>query len=207
MTSAGAGSPAPAAGGSDPIGAESHAGPVDAGSDAVPGGPESQAEPAGPVVAFELRPLTRADLDTLVSIERELFGAGAWSRASLAEELHGPGRWYVGAQSTAAGELVGYAGLWFDGYDAQVMTIGTRTAAQGHGVGRLLLGALLGRARELAAGDVLLEVRVDNEPALRLYEGAGFERFGRRRGYYQPENVDAWTMRLRLGTAPADARG
>lgn len=146
----------------------------------------------------ELRPLVPADLDALEAMEHALFGAGAWSRASLAEELDGPGRWYVGAQDRVSGELVGYAGLWFDGYDGQVMTIGTRPDAQGRGVGRLLLDALLARARELRATDVLLEVRVDNEPALRLYESAGFARFGRRKGYYQPENVDAWTMRLRL---------
>lgn len=155
-------------------------------------------------MTVRLRPLTPADLDDLEAMERSLFGAGAWSRASLAEELDGPGRWYVGAEDAATGELVGYAGLWFDGWDAQVMTIGTRPDAQGRGVGRALLDALLGRARELRAADVLLEVRVDNEPALRLYERAGFERFGRRRGYYQPENVDAWTMRLRLaGGQPA----
>ncbi len=151
----------------------------------------------------DLRPLVPADLDALEAMEHALFGAGAWSRASLAEELDGPGRWYVGAQDRDSGELVGYAGLWFDGFDGQVMTIGTRPDAQGRGVGRLLLDALVGRARELRATDVLLEVRVDNEPALRLYERAGFERFGRRRGYYQPENVDAWTMRLRLTGTPA----
>lgn len=145
-----------------------------------------------------LRPLGDGDLDDLEAMERALFGAGAWSRRSLAQELAGPGRWYVGAQDRASGELVGYAGLWFDGEDAQVMTIGTRSDRQGAGVGRMLLGALLDHARGLGAGDVLLEVRVDNEPALRLYERAGFERFGRRKGYYQPENVDAWTMRLRV---------
>ncbi|NHT16285.1 ribosomal protein S18-alanine N-acetyltransferase [Cellulomonas sp. IC4_254] len=144
-----------------------------------------------------LRPLVAADLDVLEDLEEALFGAGAWSRTSLAEEITGPGRWYVGAQDRASGELVGYAGLWFDGYDGQVMTVGTRPDVQGRGVGRMLLDALLAHARELGAGDVLLEVRVDNEPALRLYEGAGFERFGRRKGYYQPENVDAWTMRRR----------
>lgn len=158
-------------------------------------------------MTVRLRPLAPADLDDLEAMEQALFGAGAWSRASLAEELDGPGRWYVGAEDAGTGELVGYAGLWFDGWDAQVMTIGTRPDAQGRGVGRALLEALLGRARELRAGDVLLEVRVDNEPALRLYERAGFERFGRRRGYYQPENVDAWTMRLHLGAPAAGAAG
>ncbi|WP_454049648.1 ribosomal protein S18-alanine N-acetyltransferase [Cellulomonas sp. Marseille-Q8402] len=151
-----------------------------------------------------LRPLVPADLDALEAMEQALFGTGAWSRRALAEELDGPGRWYVGAEDVGSGELVGYAGLWFDGYDGQVMTIGTRPDAQRRGVGRLLLDALLARAREVGAGDVLLEVRVDNEPALRLYERAGFERFGRRKGYYQPENVDAWTMRRRAALPAHD---
>lgn len=172
--------------------------------DATPGdapradGTPPATAPDGRTADVLLRPLVAADLDALEVMERALFGAGAWSRAALAEELAGPGRWYVGAQDRASGELVGYAGLWFDGNDGQVMTIGTRPDAQGHGIGRLLVDALLDHARELGAGDLLLEVRVDNEPALRLYERAGFERFGRRKGYYQPENVDAWTMRRRV---------
>lgn len=150
-----------------------------------------------------LRPLGPDDLDALEAMEHALFGAGAWSRASLAEEIDGPGRWYVGAES--AGELVGYAGLWFDGVDAQVMTLGTRTDVQRRGIGRMLLDALLDRARELRADSMLLEVRVDNEPALELYRRAGFEQLGLRKRYYQPENVDAWTMRKRMQNGPATA--
>ncbi len=144
-----------------------------------------------------VRPLVATDLPDLERMERALFGAGAWSRATLAEELRGPGRTYVGA-ATADGALIGYAGLWFDGDDAQVMTVGTDAAHQGRGVGRRLLTTLVEHARGLGAASVLLEVRVDNAPALHLYDALGFERLGRRRGYYQPENVDAWTMRLPL---------
>ncbi|MGV8976977.1 MAG: ribosomal protein S18-alanine N-acetyltransferase [Cellulomonas sp.] len=154
-----------------------------------------------------VRPLLHADLPVLDDFERELFGAGAWSRAALAEELEGPGRWYVGGQDATTGELIGYAGLWFDGVDAQVMTIGTTAGHQRRGVGAALLAALLGRARASGAEHVYLEVRVDNDPALRLYERAGFERMGRRRGYYQPENIDAWTMSLALGAPGADDEG
>ncbi|GEL94487.1 ribosomal protein S18-alanine N-acetyltransferase [Cellulomonas composti] len=143
-----------------------------------------------------LRPLTTQDVPALVEMEDRLFGAGAWSPTALAEEIVGPGRWYVGA--TQGGTLVGYAGLWFDGVDVQVMTVGTDERHQGKGIGRLMLDALVVRARALGATSVLLEVRVDNEPALRLYDAAGFVRLGVRRGYYQPENKDAWTMRLDL---------
>ena len=55
---------------------------------------------------------------------------------------------------------------------------------------------------------MLLEVRVDNEPALALYQRFGFERMGLRKRYYQPEGIDAYTMSLDLkprivGFAPA----
>lgn len=159
-------------------------------------------EPAEGVV---VRPLTRADLPVIDRFERELFGAGAWSRAMLAEELDGPGRWYVGGHDVATGQLVGYAGLSFDGVDAEVMTIGTTAGHQRRGVGSALLAALLGHAREVGAAHVYLEVRVDNDPALRLYERAGFVQMGRRRGYYQPEGVDAWTMSLALRDPAAPA--
>ncbi|QTE31279.1 ribosomal protein S18-alanine N-acetyltransferase [Pengzhenrongella sicca] len=155
-----------------------------------------------------MRPLALADLSALVRLERSLFGPAAWSAAMLAEELAGPGRWYVGADVPAPAQtpgrvLAGYAGLWFDGDDAQVMTIGVAQAQQGRGIGALLLDALMRRARELAADAVLLEVRVDNVPALALYDRFGFVRLGRRRGYYQPENVDAWTMRRALDSEEA----
>lgn len=160
--------------------------------------------PVGATDAVTLRPLTAADLPTIARLEVDLFGAGAWSPGMLAEELAGADRWYVAAVPAAAGAPgaggapIGYAGLWFDGDDAQVMTIGVAADHQGRGVGGVLLGALVDRARALGARSVLLEVRVDNEPALALYRRAGFATLGRRRGYYQPENVDAWTMHLRL---------
>ena len=152
-----------------------------------------------------VRPLTSADLDQLDALERQLFDAAAWSRQSFAEELEASGRFYLGAER--AGALVGYAGLWFDGYDAQVMTIGVDGTHQGHGLGRRLLEALVAHAREVGAAQVLLEVRVDNPSAIHLYESTGFQMLGRRRAYYQPGNIDAFTMRLALEGAGDAADG
>lgn len=155
-------------------------------------------------VGVVLRPLRAADLRRVSELEVQLFGAGAWSYATLADELGGPGRWYVAAEPRridVAGPrpVIGYAGLWFDGDVTQIMTIGVDPAEQHHGVGSLLLEALVARSRQLGASAVLLEVRVDNDPALRLYGRFGFEQLGIRKRYYQPENVDAYTMRLELG--------
>lgn len=163
---------------------------------------------APPVV----RPLTPADVGRVVRLEQLLFGPSAWTEIMVREELEGPGRWYVGVDGDAlvpgdaplvvSSRLVAYAGLWFDGDVATVMTLGVAPGAQRQGLGRLLLDAMLARAVELRAGAVLLEVRVDNEPAIALYRSAGFETIGRRRRYYQPEDVDAWTMSLPLPTYP-----
>lgn len=152
---------------------------------------------------FHVRPLRSSDFDRVLWLERELFGAGAWTYGMLADELAGLGRWYVVATVDEPGTIgpdpvVGYAGLWFDGDDAQVMTIGVAKNYQRGGVGRLLLDELVAHARKLRAQAVLLEVRVDNEPALAMYRRFGFEVLAVRKRYYQPEDKDAYTMRLDL---------
>lgn len=166
--------------------------------------PGTEAGTSGP----ELRAMVPADVPRVAELERHLFGPSAWTEAMLAGELHAPGRWYLAAVvrpedvGADGGTVVGYAGLWFDGDISQVMTIGVAHAVQRQGVGTALLSALVERSRELGASAVLLEVAVDNAPAMALYERFGFEVLTRRRRYYQPEDVDAWTMRLELAAQP-----
>ena len=60
---------------------------------------------------------------------------------------------------------------------------------QGQGYGRALLKIVCTRALEQQARMLHLEVRESNVSALRLYENAGFQRSGRRRGYYPLERL------------------
>ncbi len=78
--------------------------------------------------------------------------------------------------------------------------------ARRRGIGRLLVRELVAEARRRGAGEVLLEVREDNEAAQRLYAGEGFEVLGRRRGYYEQGLVDAVTMRLQVQPAGGGRR-
>lgn len=143
--------------------------------------------------AAGLRPMVAADLDGVMVLEHELFGNQAWSEQMLRDELDAPEtRWYVVAESGE--QIVGYAGLAVFGDEAHVMTIGTAYEAQGKGVGRAMLRALLAEAERRGAVRVILEVRVDNASAIGLYESEGFETVGVRKRYYQPENVDAAVM-------------
>ncbi|BDZ41153.1 ribosomal-protein-alanine acetyltransferase [Paraoerskovia sediminicola] len=168
--------------------------------------------PEGAPFEIRLRPLEAADLRRVERLEQVLFGRSAWTYGMLADELGGLGRWYVAAEPErpyAAGrqDVVGYAGLWFDGDVTQVMTLGVDPEVQHQGVGRLLLEALISRSRDLRAEAVLLEVAVDNVPALNLYASYGFVQMGLRKKYYWPEGTDAYTMRLELQTRAAPSPG
>jgi ribosomal-protein-alanine N-acetyltransferase len=137
------------------------------------------------------------DVDALQPVERELFGATAWSAEMFWSELaHPDTRWYVLAED-GRGRLLGYAGLLAGGPQADVQTLAVSPAAQGQGIGGLLLRTLISEAVRRGAVSLLLEVRADSAAAIALYRKHGFERVSIRRGYYQPGGVDAWVMRLR----------
>ncbi|WP_018143508.1 ribosomal protein S18-alanine N-acetyltransferase [Alloscardovia criceti] len=144
--------------------------------------------------SLELPAVAESDIQTITQLERELFSAGAWSEDSIRQEFTAPDRTYIVAREESPGTIVGYAGLWFDGVDAQIMTVGVATDYQGQHIATQLVQALKNVAKQLGAERVLLEVATDNAPALHVYEAAGFERMGIRKRYYQPENKDAYTM-------------
>lgn len=141
-----------------------------------------------------LRAMGPQDLDEVIALEPELFGAGAWSRGVYQEELSRTDRYYL---VVADPHVIGYAGLAL-GVEATVMTIGVAAAHRRQGHGRTMLTALLDKARVTGAESVFLEVRAHDGGAQALYTSFGFEVLGVRRGYYQPEGADALVMRLVL---------
>ncbi|MDT0267798.1 ribosomal protein S18-alanine N-acetyltransferase [Streptomyces sp. DSM 44915] len=150
-----------------------------------------------------LRAMRWWDIEPVLALEAELFAQDAWSAGMFWSELAGatldpPLRDYVVAQAPGEPGLAGYAGLGVAGDTAEVMTIGVTGAHQGTGLGARLLTRLLRGAEELGCAAAMLEVRVDNEPAKRLYHRFGFRQVGVRRGYYQPGNRDALVMRKEL---------
>lgn len=150
--------------------------------------------------AVRLREMRWWDIEPVLDMERELFPEDAWSAgmfwSELADTRHPRAtRHYVVAE-TPAGVLAGYAGLMAVAGEGDVQTIAVAREQWGRGVGALLLTELLRLAAQAGCTEILLEVRVDNERAQRLYERFGFEPVGVRRAYYQPAGVDALVMRL-----------
>ena len=153
-----------------------------------------------------VRPMRWWDVAAVAELERDLFGASAWSAETFWSELAQPSRHYLVGQDGAGG-IVGYGGIGVNGAEADVFTLAVARTAQRRGLGARLLRELIARSVERGATSLLLEVRAGNEAAIELYRRNGFERIAVRRGYYQPENEDAWIMRLRPLTRLAANQG
>lgn len=135
-----------------------------------------------------------AIVSQIVKIEADLFGPGCWNKNMILQELQAPMRAYYADVDLNTNTVAGYAGFWFDGDDAQIMTIGVAKEYQKRGIASNLLKTMIENAKSIGAKRMLLEVKVNNNPALKLYEKFGFTKMGLRKRYYMPEGIDAYTM-------------
>lgn len=160
--------------------------------DITPTHSRASSDPVAPVCTLDFSQV----VSQIATLEAALFTSGAWNEAMIRQEMQAPMRTYIADVYTQGEQTLirGYAGYFFDGYDAQIMTIAVAQDYQHQGIGASLLACLLESAKKLHAERMLLEVRVDNDPALRLYKRFGFSTMGLRKRYYQPEGVDAYTM-------------
>ena len=145
-----------------------------------------------------LREAVEADLPALARVHQLAFHPG-WNAEELADVGSGPG--VFGLLTEAEGAVTGMILARTVADEAEILTIAVDPAVRRGGVGRALVEAAVGLARQQGALNVFLEVAIDNHPALRLYDQAGFAQAGLRRGYYERGGglrVDAVVMRLDL---------
>ena len=139
-----------------------------------------------------IRRAALGDLDQLVDLEARVFGDQAWSRQELRFELSAPSRTYLIWDDQGA--ILGYGGYWSGERDAELMTMGVLPEARSQGIAGSLLARLIAGADCKGLQRMDLKVRVDNPAAIDLYKKFGFSQTGLCKGYYQPEDVDAWAM-------------
>jgi [ribosomal protein S18]-alanine N-acetyltransferase len=125
-----------------------------------------------------IRPATDDDADAVAALEAEIFGADAWSPASVHEELTAASRQcFVAVED---GEVRGYVVVRDAGDVADLQRIAVTPVMRRRGLATRLLSAC-----DMTAYDrTLLEVRADNVAALRFYGREGFTEIARRRSYY-----------------------
>lgn len=94
--------------------------------------------------------------------------------------------------------VLAYGGLWHIADEAHISTIAVAPPMRGRGYGEIALVGMLRRAVTLTAGYVLLEVRVSNTVAQKLYIKYGFAVTAVKPRYYHSDGEDAYEMRLDL---------
>ena len=155
---------------------------------------------------MRLRPLTPADAPRCAELEKVLFpGEHPWPAHAFEQEIAAGHTTYWAVDASVnredhnanRAEVLGYAGVGRMGPAAwpeyEIHTIGVDPAAQRQGIARLMMDAIVELADSHDA-PIFLEVRVGNDPAIRLYEAYDFVINGLRRNYYQPSGADAHTM-------------
>ena len=154
----------------------------------------------GERAALALRPMQEADLAAVLEIEASAFPT-PWSRRAFETELRTA--WSIAtvaveAAATPRPRVIGYACAWHVADEMQLLNVAVHPARRRLGVGKILVRDVVRCAGERGVRSVLLEVRVANVPAQRLYGRLGFRGMGIRRGYYGP-GQDGLLMELRLG--------
>ena len=145
---------------------------------------------------FTIELLTTEDIEAIVNLDRLCFG-GLWSEDSYRRELTSENSYFLGIIASGANqnrEPIGFGCFWAILDEAHITLLGIHPQYQGQGWGKLLLCALLHKAREIQMARATLEVRDSNQIAIHLYEQYGFETLGRRKKYYQDTGEDGLIM-------------
>ena len=143
-----------------------------------------------------IRDLEEGDLDWMAAQEVEIFGASAWSRDAIGTDFESGFRRFRGIED--GGRLVGYSVYGPEADLFHLLNLVVIRGARRRGLGRALVEDFLDEARRLGFGEVSLEVAETNSAAIAMYERFGFSVVRVRPRYYQPEDVDALVLGLRL---------
>lgn len=145
---------------------------------------------------FDFRPMSVADLDELIRIERAAYPY-PWTLGNFRDCLDSGYSCWV---AEIEGELAGYWILMMAVGEGHVLNCCVAPAWQGRGFGRLIMEHLIDTARDRGTQMLFLEVRPTNTAAVGLYKRLGFETIGVRKGYYPADqgHEDAIVMRLEL---------
>lgn len=139
----------------------------------------------------QIRLMEEKDLDQVAAIEKKYFSV-PWSRQSFLDSLKLAHTIYVVAE--VDGRIAGYCGCYQMLEEAEIVNVAVEEAFRGQSVGRRMLTELMRLGEKQGVFAYTLEVRVSNEPAIRLYESLGFESLGIRKNFYEKPMEDAMIM-------------
>lgn len=162
------------------------------------------AVPRPQALPVRARAMAVADLDAVMAVEQAVYPF-PWTRGNFVDSL-------AAGHVTRVlfgddGALLGYS-VALPGVDEMhLLNLTVAPGAEGRGLARGLLDALVARCRDERRAWLWLEVRESNQRARAIYQRYGFDEVGLRRGYYPAavRREDAIVMRLAVHGGGHDA--
>lgn len=141
-----------------------------------------------------IQPITHADLNEVLDIEKVSF-KDPWSKGMFVREIGGNNFFVLHDKNTD--QILGYFGYWQILDEFHIVNLAVRPEYRQRGIGSEVLQHLLSEAKKRKCSKVMLEVRLTNLIAQKLYFKFGFEVVGRRKGYYS-DSEDALLLEKRI---------
>ncbi|MBP5265155.1 MAG: ribosomal protein S18-alanine N-acetyltransferase [Lachnospiraceae bacterium] len=144
-----------------------------------------------PTKDVKIVPLSEKHIADLARIQEQIFSQ-PWSEEAFRRLLTQEYYHYLVAE--ADDRAVGFAGFCDSFGEGEIDMVCVDRAYQRQGIANALLYELFALGARLGVTAYTLEVRVSNEPAIRLYEKHGFRGEGVRPGFYDKPKEDALIM-------------
>lgn len=142
-----------------------------------------------------IRKMEARDVSGVAKIEQENFSM-PWSEKAFMDSLSQEEALFLVAEEED--RVLGYIGIYLSFEEGEITNVSVDSSSRNKGVGSELVEQLKKEAQARGTEKIFLEVRVSNEPAIRLYEKQGFEQVGCRKNFYEKPREDAWVMMCSL---------
>lgn len=138
-----------------------------------------------------IREMKADDVEIVSKIESEVFSM-PWSAKDFLEMVEADYAYYYVAELD--GEIAGCCGIRNIAGDGEITNVVVAPSYRRRGIALKMMEYMLEEAVKAGIGDCTLEVRVSNQPAIRLYERLGFKGEGIRPHFYDKPDEDALIM-------------
>ena len=144
---------------------------------------------------FEIRRAEEKDIPAITDLEKVCFeGKDPWSYGAFYNEIVENSDKTLYLVALADGKVIGYMGVWMILDEGQITNVAVGPEYRRRHIAESLIEEMVRRTAEEGVTSWTLEARVDNEPAIRLYEKMGFRGEGIRPKYYEYDGTDALIM-------------
>ena len=143
--------------------------------------------------------MTEREVPAVARLEGQIFSA-PWSEQGFSDTLAMENVLFLVANDGE--EVCGYCGVYLAADEGEITNVAVARPYRRRGIAERLVRALIEKTASYGIQNYILEVRISNDAAIKLYEKIGFKRCAVRRGFYEKPREDACVMHYHVDDTP-----